>query len=311
MAKRGPRIIEDDVDAETLRVRAQDRARQLRARAKKAEQAQLNAQQLQISARIGVSYGSLEHNDAPTTDTSLGLRAYVDSENPLPAATHALPTSSPPQSPLRSITILKPTNSNEYVPFRDLNRESNKSPPPTSPLQSTTEELEEETDEEEEVNQPSLDPYLACSVDINTSQTLLSASQNVNTLQHASYPVAETSASNNNNHRSTPDDTDTAFFNVIGPSLTLIPPSVTLSSQDLVPDNEQVIFDEMDSYIGPILSPTPASCSEHSESEEPSSSEEESAAEELSTLQYGINKVYHGLYRTFHGCSKKEHARAY
>lgn len=96
MAKRGPRIIEDDVNAETLRVRAQDRARQLRARAKKAEQAQLNAQQLQISARIGVSYGSLEHNDALTTDTSLSLRAYVDSENPLPAATHALPTSSPP-----------------------------------------------------------------------------------------------------------------------------------------------------------------------------------------------------------------------
>jgi hypothetical protein len=310
MAKRGPRIIEDDVDSETLRVRAQDRARQLRARAKKAEQTQLNAQQLQISARIGVTYGSLEHDDPPTTDTSLGLRAYVDPENPLPAAAHALPTTSPPQSPLISTTILEPFNSNEYVPFRNLNRESNKSLPPSSPPHSTPEELKEEKDQEEEVNQLSRDPYLAYSVDMNTLQTRVPASEDLNTLQHAFPPVAESFVFNHHDESSHLSDTDTAFFNEIGPSLTPVPPTVTLSSEDLILDSEQVILDKVDITTSPILSPTLAAHSESSDSEESTTSKEDNT-EERSPLQYGIDKVYDSLYRTFHGCTRREHTKVY
>jgi hypothetical protein len=95
MAKRGPPIKEDGANPETQRKRAQDRARQLRARAKKAAQSQLNAQQLQISANIGTNYGSLAQEDAPPTNTSLGLRAYPAGPMPTRAGWNMRPIRSP------------------------------------------------------------------------------------------------------------------------------------------------------------------------------------------------------------------------
>jgi hypothetical protein len=157
MAKRGPPIKEDGANPETQRKRAQDRARQLRARAKKAAQSQLNAQQLQISANIGTNYGSLAQEDAPPTNTSLGLRAAQDIEDPLPTDTSAQPDPSPVQSPILPTTILEHIEQSEfeYIPFRRLNRESDKSPPPLSPsTRSQPDEFEERPGGEEKATMP-------------------------------------------------------------------------------------------------------------------------------------------------------------
>jgi hypothetical protein len=321
MAKRGPPIKEDGANPETQRKRAQDRARQLRARAKKAAQSQLNAQQLQISANIGTNYGSLAQEDAPPTNTSLGLRAAQDIEDPLPTDTSAQPDPSPVQSPILPTTILEHIEQSEfeYIPFRRLNRESDKSPPPLSPsTRSQPDEFEERPGGEEKATMPPTRLHPA--LNMTGAQTLSPLSHDLCNTPNAPPRAAEPPLFDN---AEVANDEGTSFHDSdsdTGPFAYPIRLSLSPSGS---PENEEAAFEQnpiVESSAGPTsphastVIDDPTSSEEHSESsdaEDSRAQETDSDAEEPSLLRYGVDKVYHCLYRKFHGCTKKEHAKAY